>query len=72
MVPHRINSECDSSSCDQRQYFFAECNNNTACNSQHAIGSLARIVRLERQADLEYTETEKNDSYCAYQGKNKV
>ena len=38
---------------DQRQDLLGECNDDAARNSQDTVRALRRIVRLERQANLQ-------------------
>ena len=57
---------------DQRQDLFGERNDDAACHGQDAVGALGRIVRLERQTDLQNTEAEQNQADRTDQGKDKI
>ena len=57
---------------DQRQDLLGECNDDAASNSQDAVCSLGRIVRLEGQTDLQNAEAEQDQADGANQGKDKI
>ena len=57
---------------DQRQDLLGECNDNAACNSQDAVCALGRIVRLERQANLQNAEAEQDQADGANERENIV
>ena len=57
---------------DQRQDLLGERKDNTARDGQNAVCALRRIVRLERQANLQNAEAEQNQTDGANQGKDKI
>ena len=57
---------------DQRQDLLGECNDDVASNSQDAVRALRRIVRLERQANLQNAKAEQDQADRADQGKDKI
>ena len=60
------------SASDQRQDLLGECNDDAACDGQNAICALGRIVRLERQTDLQNAEAEQDQADRANQGKDEI
>ena len=57
---------------DQRQDLLGERNDDTASNSQDAVCALGRIVRLERQTDLQNAKAEQNQADRTDQGKDEI
>ena len=57
---------------DQRQDLLGECNDNAARDGQNAVCALGRIVRLERQTDLQNAEAEQNQADRTNERENKV
>ena len=57
---------------DQRQDLLGERNDDTASNSQDAVCALGRIVRFERQTDLQNAKAEQDQADRADQGKDKI
>ena len=57
---------------DQRQDLLGERNDDTACDGQDAVRALRRIVRFERQTDLQNAEAEQNQTDGANQGKDEI
>ena len=57
---------------DQRQDLLGERNDNAARNSQDAVRALRRIVRLERQTDLQNAEAEQDQADRANERENEV
>ena len=57
---------------DQRQDLLGECNDDAARNSQDAVRALRRIVRLERQTDLQNAEAEQDQADRANERENEV
>ena len=57
---------------DQRQDLLGERNDDTASNSQDAVCALRRIVRLERQANLQNAKAEQDQADGANQGKDEI
>ena len=60
------------SACDKCKDFFRKGNDNTACYGKETVGSLGRVVRFERKADLNDTEAEENQTDSADQSENKI
>ena len=57
---------------DQRQNLLGERNDDAARDGQNAVCALRRIVRLERQTDLQNAEAEQDQADSANQRKDKV
>ena len=57
---------------DQRQDLLGERNDDTASNSQDAVCALGRIVRLERQANLQNAKAEQDQADRANERENEV
>ena len=57
---------------DQRQDLFGERNDDAACHGQDAVGALGRIVRLERQTDLQNAKAEQDQTNCPDEGKDEI
>ena len=57
---------------DQRQDLLGERNDDTASNSQDAVCALGRIVRFERQTDLQNAKAKQDQADRADQGKDKI
>ena len=57
---------------DQRQDLLGERNDDTARNSQNAVCALRRIVRLERQTDLQNAKAEQDQADRANERENEV
>ena len=57
---------------DQRQDLLGERNDDTACDGQDAVRALRRIVRFERQTDLQNAEAKQNQADRANQRKDKI
>lgn len=54
------------------QNLFSECDDDSACQSQKAICSLARVMRLQRQTDLHDTKSQQNQSDGSDQTEDEV
>ena len=57
---------------DQRQDLLGECNDDAACDGQDAVRALRRIVRLERQANLQNAKAEQDQADRANERENEV
>ena len=57
---------------DQRQDLLGERNDDAARDGQDAVCALRRIVRLERQADLQNAKAEQDQTNGTNQGKDKI
>ena len=57
---------------DQRQDLLGERNDDAASNSQDAVCALRRIVRLERQTDLQNAKAEQDQTNCPDEGKDEI
>ena len=57
---------------DQRQDLLGERNDDAARDGQNAVCALRRIVRLERQANLQNAEAEQNQADRTDRGKDKI
>ena len=57
---------------DQRQDLLGERNDDAARDGQNAVCALRRIVRLERQTDLQNAKAEQDQADRADQGKDKI
>ena len=57
---------------DQRQDLLGECNDDAARDGQDAVCALRRIVRLERQTDLQNAKAEQDQADRANQGKDEI
>ena len=57
---------------DQRQDLLGECNDDAARDGQNAVCALGRIVRLERQANLQNAKAEQDQADRANERENEV
>lgn len=57
---------------DQSENLLGEGDDNAACHSEHAVGTLGGIVTLEGQTHLQDAEAQQDEADSADQGKYKI